>query len=124
MYIILFNGRSFPDEQLNDWGHDGPIFHTEESVVMTYGCEIRMTDDHTLYIRDDCVYYDGSWFGDWEFCEDSQWRRDYAENTHWQSRIREFVQVRADPPTGVSRKERPPRRRFEQRPGRMVRLRK
>ena len=68
MYIELFNGRKTPDEVLDDWGTEGPIFGPLQHVHSTYATDVKLgfedaTDGRLLYV-DDCVYYDGVYYGD------------------------------------------------------------
>ncbi len=69
VYLRLFHGRVTPDEQLNDWGTDGPVFGPYDYVSTTYGCEIRMGNNVEnpceLSIIDGLVFYDGIYYGDW-----------------------------------------------------------
>ena len=77
MYLELFHGRPDPDEDMNDWGCEGPIFECEH-VHFTYLCSLRLLnpvvtnetrngDKHGeifLAIYEDMVYYDGVFYGD------------------------------------------------------------
>jgi hypothetical protein len=76
MYLHLFHGRKSPDEQMAGWGFDGPVlrihgFHVTygetihvglDAVVGKYGLDIDWTD---LEVVEGCLYYDGSYYGDW-----------------------------------------------------------
>jgi hypothetical protein len=69
MYFELFHGRKYPEEQLDDWGPEGPAFLVE-SVHVTYGGPPRIllegAEDWTdLCMVDDMIYYDGMYYGDW-----------------------------------------------------------
>ncbi len=37
LYLNLFHGRNTPDEQLTDWGFDGPIVGPLDYIQWTYG---------------------------------------------------------------------------------------
>lgn len=73
MYLQLFHGRKSPDEQLDNWGTDGPVFGPLQFCHTTYGCHIKLgyLDDDGLESRGDLhvienlVYYDGVYYGDW-----------------------------------------------------------
>ena len=67
--LELFHGRSDPEEHLEDWGSQGPVFLVDY-VHVTYLCEIKLgipepagTGD--LHFVEDLVYYDGVYYGDW-----------------------------------------------------------
>ena len=67
----LFHGRRNPDQQMDDWGMDGPVFPAS-FVHTTYGYHIRLggpQDGEThleLYVsKGGLVFYDGVWYGDW-----------------------------------------------------------
>ena len=72
IYIHLYHGRESMDEQLDDWGWDGPVLGPYESIQLTYGVHIKMHKaDHfeDLGIADDLIYYDGYYYGDMEIFE-------------------------------------------------------
>lgn len=67
----LFHGRQDPEQQMDDWGMDGPVFPAS-FVHTTYGCHIHIggpQDGEThleLYVsKGGLVFYDGVWYGDW-----------------------------------------------------------
>lgn len=68
VYVQLFHGRSNPDQDLQDWGEQGPVFLVDWFHV-TYLHHIRMgdaTDDNMeLNLVEDMLYYDGMYYGDW-----------------------------------------------------------
>lgn len=68
LILQLFHGRRSPDERLENWGSDGPVFLVRR-VHVTFGCEIRLEfaddmDGELLFV-DGLVYYDGRFYGDW-----------------------------------------------------------
>jgi hypothetical protein len=65
VYLKLFHGRSPKDEDLQDWGSEGPIFGPFPYFHTTYATEIKFGEYNILNIDDDMVYYDGVWYGDW-----------------------------------------------------------
>lgn len=102
MYLQLYHGRHAPDEELSDWGFDGPIFHIPDElsgVTMTYACEIQFEyqQDHfgLLKIDGDCLYYDGAWYGDWSFMSDAFFKKHYAI-----ANLQEFDAEKAKIPDG------------------------
>ena len=65
--VRLFHGRKHPDEQLDDWGFDGPCIGPVSSVHLTYlNLRIAPDDDECVDIPrvDDLLFYDGGYFGD------------------------------------------------------------
>lgn len=67
--LELFHGRSRPDEQLDGWGSQGPVFLVRYAHV-TYRCDIKLgidepAGDGDLHFVDDLVYYDECYYGDW-----------------------------------------------------------
>ena len=70
LYLKLFHGRKAPDEQLDDWGSDGPIFGPYSHAHTTYQCHVRFGKsdggcDELSIVESELVYYDGVYYGDW-----------------------------------------------------------
>ena len=69
LYVKLYHGRIDPNQDMNDWGSDGPIFGPYDFFRTTYLCHIKMGldsgDVHELYVVEDMIYYDGVYYGDW-----------------------------------------------------------
>ena len=40
--IKLYNGRNDPEEELDDWGFEGPLLENVKAVQWTYGAEIKI----------------------------------------------------------------------------------
>lgn len=74
LYIHLYNGRRTMDEQMQDWGDDGPTFGPYKSMITTYGSHVRLFPkdghegfyEHEFCITDGLIYYNGMYYGDWE----------------------------------------------------------
>lgn len=66
-FLRLFHGRASPDEQLDGWGIEGPIFGPYSFFHTTYGVEIKFDEDneHVLNIVDGLIFYGGMYYGDW-----------------------------------------------------------
>ena len=81
MYLKLLHGRDMADEEMDDWGPDGPwigplnYFHCtylsdigigfaggEELVSQSYNIEIPSP----IYLYQEMIYYDGMYYGSWE----------------------------------------------------------
>ena len=95
LYLRLWHGRVDPDQEMDDWGDDGPIIGPLEYGHMTYASEIKLgfedVEDHDrffirevssysihsaevrfttetmLNISNDMVFYEGVYYGDWSF---------------------------------------------------------
>ena len=69
LYIRLFHGRCDPDQQMDNWGSDGPIFGPYVFVHTTYGSFLRLGRQDgicdELHVHEDMVYYNGIYYGDW-----------------------------------------------------------
>jgi len=71
LYLRLYHGRTNPDEDMDDWGIDGPVFGPLTSVVMTYLSTIRLhganaSDELWLDTTQDMVHWGRCYFGDFE----------------------------------------------------------
>ena len=72
LYLTLFHGRTAPDQEMDDWGSQGPVFGPLSSCHTTYGTDVRLSyldatgDTCDLHItKDGLLYYDGIYYGDW-----------------------------------------------------------
>lgn len=70
LYIQLFHGRTDPQQEMDDWGTDGPVFGPYEFVHTTYASHLKLgrLDGHCdeLFVHpEDMVFYDGVYYGDW-----------------------------------------------------------
>lgn len=76
--IKLFHGRQRPDEELIDWGEDGPLLKIEYLHVAYFTTfRIGTSDDTEVWLEawvhgkqdgvliDDLFHYDGCFYGDW-----------------------------------------------------------
>ena len=95
--LELFHGRTSPDEDLNDWGSQGPVFLVSW-VHVTYTTVIRVgladDDEGELAYVEDLIYYDGVYYGDWSVIPAAEIKRDTALG----SRVRAFESTKALPP--------------------------
>jgi hypothetical protein len=66
--IHLYHGRKDPQEQLEDWGEDGPLLGPFDGIHHTYLHHIRPVIDGDspadLAVVEDMYYYDGMYYGD------------------------------------------------------------
>lgn len=65
--LRLFHGRNHPDEQLEDWGFDGPVLGPLDGIHLTYG-NVGVFDEEGTRVAipsvDDLLLYGGRYFGD------------------------------------------------------------
>lgn len=80
MYLGLLHGRDDPEQQMNDWGFNGPMIGPLQWCHTTYACTIRIVfesaldglryfgeagTDHELELLDDLLEFRGKYYGDW-----------------------------------------------------------
>ena len=79
MYLGLFHGRHDPDDQMIDWGFNGPLIGPLEFVHTTYTNDIKLgfekdadakryfptQIEHLLNINGDMVLFADKFYGDW-----------------------------------------------------------
>lgn len=71
VYLKLFHGRKTVDEDMDsDWGEQGPILGPLDYVHTTYAATIHCLAvnqqyDVDLTVVEDCIYYNGWFYGDW-----------------------------------------------------------
>jgi hypothetical protein len=67
--IHLFHGRTNPDQDLNDWGLNGPTLGPFHSFYVTYLSTFRIITGEEeageFSVIDGMIYYDGVYYGDW-----------------------------------------------------------
>ena len=73
IYLRLFHGRETPEQELGDWGIDGPVLGPLPYVHVTYCSEIKIGDDYeSIPIVKDLAKYKDVYYGDWSvFSEES-----------------------------------------------------
>ncbi|WP_127128010.1 hypothetical protein [Pseudoflavitalea rhizosphaerae] len=74
LYLHLFHGRFDPSQEMDDWGFDGPVIGPV-NISWTYG-NIKVHGENCtgfvelqFSIGGDLIYFDGSYYGDFEICE-------------------------------------------------------
>ena len=70
LYIRLFHGRADPNQDMDDWGTDGPVFGPYEFAHTTYKSHLKLGRpeghcDELFVHAEDMVFYDGVYYGDW-----------------------------------------------------------
>jgi hypothetical protein len=74
VYLKLMHGRDHPEQQMNDWGFDGPVLGPFEVVHFTYTTHVRCfpegsdgdIDAIELCYHDDMLVHEGKYYGDFE----------------------------------------------------------
>jgi hypothetical protein len=79
MYVRLYHGRENPNDQMDDWGFNGPIIG-ECNVSWTYGT-LRLHasngDEVCLPILEDMIFLDGCYYGDFEILSKEDYEKLY-----------------------------------------------
>lgn len=84
VYVALYHGRNNADDEMDDWGFNGPLIGPLKNVYVTYHSHIRLIflndADEKRYIaagvigeepfmlgwEDDMIKSDGKFYGDWD----------------------------------------------------------
>lgn len=71
LYLRLYHGRSDPNQEMDDWGFNGPTFGPLSCYVHTYCCTFRIHGEFNdseiwLQAHDDMIRWDGCFYGDME----------------------------------------------------------
>jgi len=56
IYIQLYHGHHTADEELEDWGFDGPILGPFPWFHITYGDDIKLGDDPIIVAREEITF--------------------------------------------------------------------
>ena len=82
--IRLFHGRNSVDQELEDWGEDGPVLGPFDGIHTTYHHHIRPVvkgdSDGDLEIVEDMMYYDGMYYGDWAIMSWDMAQKDFPNS--------------------------------------------
>ena len=74
LYIRLFHGRTNPNQDMDDWGCDGPVLGPYDFVHTTYINFVRLGKKDgncdELHVHEDMLYYDNVYYGDWSVFAD------------------------------------------------------
>jgi hypothetical protein len=80
IYIRLFHGRTNPQQKMDDWGTDGPIFGPYQYVHTTYGHHLKLGKSDNcideLFLFEDMLYYDNAYYGDWSIFSEQALKED------------------------------------------------
>ena len=77
--IELFHGRRHPEERLDEWGSQGPVFLVDY-VHVTYAGDLKLglpepAGDGDLHYVGDLLFYGGIYYGDWSVFPEGLLRR-------------------------------------------------
>lgn len=74
VYIKFMHGRHTPNEELEDWGFDGPVLGPFPYFHITYGDDVKLGDnaitvcgkiiDFPLWNDEGLIHFLGSYYGD------------------------------------------------------------
>jgi len=77
VYLHLFHGRNSPDQDMDDWGFDGPTIGPLDYVHTTYGdnikirftypidaSELGLEQEEMFNLVGDCFPFEGKFYGD------------------------------------------------------------
>jgi hypothetical protein len=99
LYIRLFHGRTDPNQDMDDWGSDGPVLGPYKFVHTTYAYHIKLgkpdDDCDELFVYEDMLYYDGIYYGDWSVFDEETFKEAQFEAT-------QFEQAKAELPKHVN----------------------
>lgn len=75
VYLYLMHGRKDPEQDMDDWGLEGPYIGPLRNMHTTYASTLHLKfadgkETGPLYpevmcIADDMLYWDGVYYGDW-----------------------------------------------------------
>ena len=84
LYLELYHGRKDPEQNMEDWGFDGPIIGPLEHMTFTYMNVIRVffknkaligkngfksEDDNWVIFQDDLLVFQGNYYGDFSLVD-------------------------------------------------------
>jgi hypothetical protein len=69
LYARLLHGRADPDQEMDGWGFDGPVFGPLSSVALTYLQDLRLFwsschEETGIGAHNGLLVWGGSYFGD------------------------------------------------------------
>ncbi len=68
VYINLFHGRDTAEQEMDDWGYEGPVLGPFDYVHITYNSEVKWHEageDKYITIYNDLFPWGGKFYGDW-----------------------------------------------------------
>jgi len=86
VYLFFYHGRHTSEEELDDWGFNGPTFGPYSRIAITYGCHIKAIDekekitDFTIG-TDGLVEVLGAFYGDFIIIDEKILKEHY--NAGW-----------------------------------------
>lgn len=103
VYLELFHGRNNPNQNLDDWGEEGPVFGPLNWVHTTYRYHIKLgVPGHEgmaeLFLFDDMIYYNGVYYGDWSIFSTDTFR----SSANLRKRRVQYDHALSELPTGIA----------------------
>lgn len=77
LYLEMAHGRDDPDQQLEDWGFNGPTLGPLDWFHSTYNSTLNIKFEgteatgpigftgHPIQFKEDMLFYKGKYYGDW-----------------------------------------------------------
>lgn len=68
VYLELYHGRTSPDQDMDDWGSQGPTLGPFDEIHVTYCSHIRCMngkEETVIPYVDDLLHYEDMYYGDW-----------------------------------------------------------
>jgi len=66
LYLHMIHGRTNPNQQMDDWGTDGPFIGPLNWCHFTYNSTINLGFSDGFGFYEDMLFFDGVYYGDWE----------------------------------------------------------
>ena len=81
MYLRLFHGRTDPNQDMDDWGSDGPVLGPYKFAHTTYQSFLKLgrpdgSCDELYIVGPDMVFYDCVYYGDWSVFGEAELKED------------------------------------------------
>jgi hypothetical protein len=74
VYLTMFHGRDSVDEELEDWGSQGPTIGPLDYVHLTYAIDVKFAqgkDEYTINFVNGLFPYGGKFYGDLSITSDA-----------------------------------------------------
>jgi hypothetical protein len=93
LYIQMYHGRSKPNQEMDAWGPNGPMFGPFDHIQTSHGEGIQLGTIGWLTIKDDLIQYDRRFYSDWVVFGSEIFKK-FDLNTR--SKLEDFEQCKAD----------------------------
>jgi|WetSurMetagenome_2_1015567.scaffolds.fasta_scaffold105324_2 hypothetical protein len=112
IYVQLIHGRHTPDEELDDWGFNGPILGPFPWFQMTYGCDIKLGDDGIIVMdkhidltvpdNEGLMQFLGGYYGDMSIVSEDTIQSSPDLLKRWQDTCTAFQYMMEEIPTHIN----------------------